>query len=172
MRSKNLTGFGLIELIIVVALLAALAGVLTPVLKNEMAVSRESEALASAEKIAEAITRYMEDTSHPPCGKNGIPEYSVLHGEGTIPSGLPRAASFPIADFLFANQTGTEGWRGPYSSFVKPDPYGRAYVVTVIGFQSNRPVWVLSAGRNGHIDTRIFGTKLEGDDIGVMISQD
>lgn len=170
MCDKNLTGFALIELVIVVALLLALAGVLTPVIKNEVAVSHEAEAMATAERIAEAVTRYTADTTHPPCGKNGVAEYSVLCGEGTIPTGLPRAASRPLDDFLFRNQTGTERWDGPYSPFVKPDPYGRAYVVTVIGYQSNSPVWVLSAGQNGHIDTQILGTDLEGDDIGVLVN--
>lgn len=149
--------------------LIALAAVLVPAISFELAAARRARAQAALEQIANGLIRYTADTQLLPCGREGRPELALLSGEGPIPTGLSAQVASPLRDYLTFNEHGAAGWQGPYCAVMDPDPWGQAYVVTVIGYQSRRPVWALSAGPDRRIDTPLFGHRLEGDDLGVRI---
>ncbi|MGR3177322.1 MAG: type IV pilin protein [Candidatus Anammoxibacter sp.] len=70
-------------------------------------------------------------------------------------------------------------WRGPYMAEIKADPWGFRYLVLALGIREGVQVdgdemvfgWVISAGPNGRIETSPFSSKLEGDDVGVMLGR-
>lgn len=66
-----------------------------------------------------------------------------------------------------------KGWKGPYLPREEPDPWGRAYVVSVSGFaggtKPGNHVWCLSAGPNGIVETPASSDQLLGDDVGKMM---
>ena len=162
-------GFGLIEMLAVLAALVALAAVMVPVVGNELDAGQSALAQADLDEIANGLMRYTNDTTLLPCGKGGRPEVALLTGEGPIPTGLSAKVSCPLQEYLSFNRNGAARWRGPYCPIMDPDPWGQAYVVTVIGYQSHQPVWVLSAGPNRKIDTPLYAHRLKGDDLGVRI---
>src|SRR5262245_8092117 len=61
-------GFTLIEMIVVVAIIAALAAILVPIVSSELADSEQTKALADCQRIAAAITQYIKDTRLFPTG--------------------------------------------------------------------------------------------------------
>ncbi len=74
----------------------------------------------------------------------------------------------------FKNVSGRfDGWNGPYLPRELADPWGRAYVISVSGFEGGtKPgnnVWRLSAGPNGIVETPASAKELEGDDVGVWV---
>ena len=73
--------------------------------------------------------------------------------------------------------TGDTRWAGPYAITLPVDPWGRPYVINAANFTSlttpPTPIWVLSAGPNGVINTSIATTAAAtvtgGDDIGFRV---
>ena len=63
-------------------------------------------------------------------------------------------------------------WGGPYMGSMKEDPWGNRYLINIQGFYDRTDPsglgWIMSAGPDGEIETKITDSKLEGDDIGVM----
>lgn len=49
------------------------------------------------------------------------------------------------------------------------DAWGRCFLVNVEAARDGHPVWLISAGPNGVIDTAMTATALAGDDIGVEL---
>ena len=61
-------------------------------------------------------------------------------------------------------------YKGPYLPGVEADPWGNQYVLGASNFNvANGPVYVLSAGPNGTLDTPMSSIALGGDDIGLRI---
>jgi hypothetical protein len=56
-----------------------------------------------------------------------------------------------------------------YLSEDKSDPWGNVYVINAFNFGNSMPVWVISAGPDGILQTGPDDTALVGDDIGVRI---
>jgi len=104
------------------------------------------------------------------------PWNNVLQGDGNIPA-LLVAAGFdqmtPAAfdDFLSIDANGCYGsrWKGPYIARVAADPWGNKYVVNADAFSTTNPVWILSAGPDGAMDTGVASTVVQNDDIGVRL---
>ena len=61
-------------------------------------------------------------------------------------------------------------WKGPYMAMVTADPWGNSYVTNANSFAvAGQPVWIISAGPNGQLDTAANSTTLQGDDIGLRM---
>ena len=172
MKKARRSGFTLIEMIVVVAILVALAGILVPVVSSEMASSKTGKALADCNRVAGGLNQYIKDTAFFPTGNQGASTNHFLYGLGTLPGSndFASGASASLDGFLSVNTNGGSNWKGPYMQSVKADPWGRAYVVNTHGyFNSAENVWVISAGPDGNVDTAQNATTPGGDDIGVLI---
>ncbi len=165
-------GFSFLELLVVVAILVALAGVLVPVVNGELEASKKATAQASVNRIATALTEFIKDTSFAPTGEGGKRTYHVLHSDGAAPRGssFTSGEATTLERFLCRNELKVENWHGPYLRPVGSDPWGGRYVVNSHGFFTNdERVWILSAGPNGRLETSPGDSRPGGDDIGLFL---
>ena len=191
MRKRNEKGFTLIEVVVVVAVIAILAAVLTPYITKYIDDSKVAKARNEVQVIAAAVTNAYKDLGRWPNRTNATTDYGGLY-TGTVapPTALLAIASWQnlttwdtLNNHLVINNRGypaptTAGdtkWMGPYATTLPLDPWGRPYVINALNFTSTTspptPVWVLSAGPNGLIDTPIAtGTTAPlNDDIGFRV---
>jgi hypothetical protein len=78
----------------------------------------------------------------------------------------------PLGHAAFGYPTDLDrSWRGPYVDDVTADPWGRKYVANVWNAHGDRggPLWVLSAGPNGRVDTRPSSRTVSGDDVARLL---
>ncbi|PKN13051.1 MAG: hypothetical protein CVU69_04880 [Deltaproteobacteria bacterium HGW-Deltaproteobacteria-4] len=178
---KNSAGFTLIEVIVIVAILAILAGILAPMIFSQIDDAKLTRAEADCKSISSAILVFRKDLGVWPNRMGaGCPEVTTLmRGEGALPADL-AAMSFlttnvmNFTDVLTTDDEGcysTDLYRGPYLPNVPADPWGNSYVVAANNFAatSTDPVFVFSAGPNGKIETPTFSLSPLGDDIGIRI---
>ena len=170
--TRTARAFTLIEMVVVIAIVVALAGVLVPIVGSELDDSKKATAQNEVNRIATALTQYMKDTGCAPTGKNGQKEFHFLATKGEMPSGNefsdgPRGKA---DDFLSTDRYASHDWHGPYLGESPSDPWGSAYLVNVHGFFNGKErVWVISAGPNRTLETAPKSTTLAGDDIGLFI---
>ncbi len=181
---KGQRGFTLIEVMVVASIIAILAGILVPMIFNQIDEAKKARAQADCKSISTAILMFRKDLAKWP---NHFPDdcslsYLTLQGSGTAPVnpkddwqiGLNDVALSIILN-LPANQACYNNSKAlNYLPQDPPDPWGNAYVVNVINFTDTNPVWVISAGPNGTMDTTVNSKTLndvgtDGDDIGVRI---
>jgi general secretion pathway protein G len=192
MGKRNEKGFTLIEVLVVVAVIAILAAVLTPYITKYIDDSKIAKARNEAQVIGAAMTNFYKDTGVWP-NRNAAGVVGVLpYYTGTttptaaaiftaVPVVVPAvvawagsATAVPLDNSLLTNGTGSAypasgdlQWRGPYVGSALPaDPWGRPYMVNVA---AAGPIWVLSAGPNGKVQTLVTGTVVIGDDIGFRV---
>ena len=191
MRERNEKGFTLIEVVVVVAVIAILAAVLTPYITKYIDDSKVAKARNEAQVIAAAVTNAYKDLGRWPNRINAATDYGGLYTGTVLPAGTiigaatgwtpPAAATWSSLDtHLVSNGhtyplAGDTKWAGPYATTLPVDPWGRPYVINAANFTSvvvpPIPVWVLSAGPNGVIETNIAAatTVTGGDDIGFRV---
>jgi general secretion pathway protein G len=169
-------GFTLIELAVVLAIIAVLAAILTPLVSGYLDQARIARAQADVRTIADAIKLHQRDTGRYPIyasaanypatiaggGTNGL-----IAGPGTDPtnlgtwaSGVTIAAS-TLEQYINGNAMGLAanafpkaGFRGPYVASITDDPWGYKYVLTAahLGSATNH-AYVVSGGANNSIET-------------------
>jgi len=179
MKKAN-KGFTLIEMVVVVTIIAIIAGIITPYVFRQIESASKTKALAETKNIATAIAMYKKDTGFWPTGAQGANTVEWLYGNGgTTPTSndFNDGNAEPLYYYLRDN-TGNRGgsnWDGPYMQAMPADPWGKRYIVSSDGFwgrgSASNPdnVWVLSAGPNGVVETPDQGETLGGDDIGVLV---
>jgi general secretion pathway protein G len=97
-------GFTLLELLVVLLIIALLAGYVGPKLFGEVGKARSKTAASQMKSIESALDRYRLDTGHFPTTEAGL-------------------------NALTTNTGNVSGWEGPYmSSAVPNDPWGRPYI--------------------------------------------
>lgn len=177
MRLNNRRGFTLIEVIVVAGIIAILAGILVPIIFKEIDESRVTRASADIRSISSGFIVFKKDTAQWPsmdgaCGAN----VTLLVGDGNGLSnlagmGFDAGVTSSYNDHLSVNATGCySNWKGPYIARVAADPWGNTYVTNADGFAiDGRPVWIISAGPNGLLDTPSFNETILGDDIGLRM---
>lgn len=190
MGKRNERGFTLIEVVVVVAVIAILAAVLTPYITKYIDDSKIAKARNEAQVIAAAVTNAYKDLGRWPNRINAATDYGGLYTGATTPAvaffgaatGWTAAgAGWNALDtHLVTNghtypAAGDTKWSGPYATTLPVDPWGRPYVINAANFTSAVvppiPVWILSAGPNGVIETNIAAatTVTGGDDIGFRV---
>jgi general secretion pathway protein G len=174
-------GFTLIELAVVLAIIAVLAGILTPMVTSYLDQSRASRAQADLKTLADAIKLYQRDTGQWPVYASSTDYPSTIGGGGGHAliggsSGTPPGetatwnvgtalASSSLESYLNGNFTGVstsnafpkKGFRGPYlGSNLDSDPWGSKYLLTASNLAgSSYHAFVISAGPDGKLDTTL-----------------
>lgn len=177
MRLREEKGFTLIEVIVVAAIIAVLAGIIVPLVFKEVDEAKISKAKADVKTIQTAIMMFYKDTKKWPWYVNEGGELkdsvTVLISDGNLPANFQdncdTRTQSNIREHLVQNSIGYNDWKGPYLSDITTDPWGNAYVVNAVYFGTQNPVWILSAGPDGRLDTSRDSQTLAGDDIGIRL---
>ncbi|MHC4944952.1 MAG: type II secretion system protein GspG [Planctomycetota bacterium] len=172
MKVQNTGGFSVIEMVVIIAIVLGLAGVVVPIVAQEMNDSKKANAIADINRIATALNQYIKDTLYFPTGTEGTTTLHYLYTDGTLPQQNPFASGEGkhVSEFLCSNFHGGERWKGPYLNSVSIDPWGNAYLVNVQGFYSvNERAMILSAGPDGVVETPTASLNPEGDDLMLLI---
>ena len=180
MQRLDSKGFTLIEVIVVAGIIAILAGILVPLIFKEIDESRISRASADIRSISTAIMVMKKDTGNWPNLDGSTvdcnPTITLLFGAGNMPGDIAAQGYVGSAGSLFDSYLSEDGsdcygakWKGPYLAFVGADPWGNAYIVNADAFSTTGPVWIISAGPNGRIETPSTNATLVGDDVGVRM---
>ena len=176
MKSK---GFTLIELAVVLAIIAVLAAVLTPMVSGYLDQARVARAQADVRTIADSIKLYNRDTGRWPIydssadySGDSVPGTNSKLEFGTSTGNSPTAgASWALGTTL--NTTSLElyinndrsgvgtaafpraGFRGPYVGTVDSDPWGNKYLLNAANLKRNSTnhAYIISAGPNGTLET-------------------
>lgn len=192
---KGNRGFTLIEVIVVAAIIAILAGVVVPMVFNQIDEARISKAQGECKTISTAVLMFRKDTGKWPYYLPGdcTSTFTTIQGGGTIAPhdnsvgpwgiGLNEVAlgsilnlpniQPPIAQACY-NDKAQSYLPGPSA-----DPWGNQYIINAANFDTtkNNPVWVISAGSNGCLDTSVNSQTINdsqnicgpADDIGIRI---
>lgn len=150
---RSASGFTLIELTVVLAVIVTLALILTPSIANFINDSRVARSRTDCQTIASAIVQFYKDDGFFPqwslaqAGGPGLPANKVdlLVSPGNVPtiaapSAWTTGTTDAMADQLMSNapgytlKTGSSqfGWNGPYlSSEIGADPWNNRYMVNV-----------------------------------------
>jgi len=158
----NRKGFTLIEVVVVVAIIALLAGILTPLIFKYIDEANETRALGDCRNISTALLLFHKDTGSWPyfARYGGLPEYEYLYGNmGDMPRFETEAKTSwgnQADDMYFHLVTNgnpdqgtiykqkppvtlggsvlSHGWNGPYLPYVTDDPWAYKYLVSVGAF--------------------------------------
>ncbi len=174
-RFKSTSGFTLIEIVIVLAIIAVLAGIFSPTLTRYVGDARIRKAEVDVQHIGGAIAMMYGDTGHWPlwasgtATKAGDTDFNLIESDDgddpTMDTGVTEwdGASDTFTDQLIDNApsypiSGRRAWRGPYIEKITADPWGSMYKVNVEFLQpaevgGMQPVFVISAGPNKKIET-------------------
>lgn len=197
MKRLGRQGFTLIEVIVVAAIIAILAGILVPMIFNQIDESKKARALADTKSLQTALMMFQKDTGIFPynVAPNAPNVTMLVTGDPALLAGdagqLSALGYDPstqqnIKDHLMDAATAKviyadKKWNGPYLTSLPVDPWNKPYMIPVgllnPSFQDPNnpgqpytgPVWILSAGPDGVFDTNINKNAAAGDDIGTRI---
>lgn len=190
----NRKGFTLIEVIVVAAIIAILAGILVPMIFNQVDEAKKTRAMGDIKILQNALTGLKGNTQRSPTWSTDsgacLEDVDGLVGPGQRPDYLAAAGALPGALILNISEVmgvakgsatancyrlsdGSDRWAGPYvGTDLGTDPWNNTYVIYVNGLKStvNGPAWILSAGPDGIINTDFAtATAVDINDIGVKI---
>jgi prepilin-type N-terminal cleavage/methylation domain-containing protein len=176
-KEERNRGFTLMEMVVVLAVIAVLAAILTPVLTSFVDRARLNSAQNDVKNIAAAIAHYNTDLKFYPIYKTAgtMPspatsaawDWQGTTGSDAAFTGVGWAALTDTSGSLSLNLNtnfygaatagppGVQSYRGPYFE-LGPDPWGGRYYVTSKNLKpgnSNYAAYVISAGPNGAIET-------------------
>jgi prepilin-type N-terminal cleavage/methylation domain-containing protein len=165
-NKKNESGFTLIEVIVAIAVVAILAGIITPSVIKHIDDSKRARAQNDCLVIGSAIASFYKDVARMPnmnaAGNAGI---VLLVSDGNTPTLATgatiwnRALTNNTCDLLanhmssnapkaqtakqYPTVTSAPGsefqWRGPYQPSFPPDPWGNRYAVNIGNMTSTNP---------------------------------
>jgi general secretion pathway protein G len=117
-------GFTLLELLVVLVVLALLAGLVAPRVLDYLGGARHDAAKLQIGRLATVLEYYRLDTGGYPTGEQGL-------------------------EALLRPPPGVEGWKGPYleGSELPRDPWGRPYVYRAPA--GDAPFEIVSLGADG-----------------------
>ena len=191
-------GFTMLEIIVILAVIAIMAAVLSPMVLNYIDDAKMTKAESDVKTLGKLVLTLAKDVQHFPMYTDGTtttgdPTIDILRGPGNNPTDgtgtLAWLTTTKIGDLdnhLVKNAPGgikyaTTGrffWKGPYLEKVNEDPWGNRYLVNIKNGNPNdtakKVIWVLSAGPNGKIETdpnslADSGPAPGGDDVAVRI---
>jgi general secretion pathway protein G len=170
-------GFTLIELAVVLAIIAVLAAVLTPMVTGYLDQARLARAQADVRTLADAIKLYNRDTGRWPIyytsanyGTDTVGSNELSTSTGNLPTGGNGWTSTNVSigttslelylnnDYSVVGSASfpKAGFRGPYVRTVDSDPWGNKYLLNATDLSranSGNHAFVISAGPNGTLET-------------------
>lgn len=179
MKLREQKGFTLIEVIVVAGIIAVLAGILVPLIFKEIDESKITRASADVRSISSAMIVLRKDTGQWPVSATCSSDQTMHRSEGSLPT-IPASWDASVAsrfDQIFSSDAFNcwpNTWKGPYMAHATPDPWGNSYMMNSKDFPSTTnppaPIWIISGGPNGVVDTEATATEISGtDDIGARI---
>jgi len=173
MHLKGEKGFTLVEVIVVAAIIAILAGILVPMIFSQIDEAKLSRAKGDIRSLSSAIYAFRKDVGQWPACSGA----TIMFGQGTsaaaaiVALGYDNSGTTMFEDHLMdANTCYGDMWKGPYFGSVSADPWGNPYFINAANFGvANQPVLLLSAGPNGAFETGPAATTPVGDDIGIRV---
>ena len=128
MSPNTKRGFTLIEMLVVIVVIAILAGLVGPMVFQNVGDAKISAAKAQLELFGLALDQYRLDNDYYPSTTQG------LEALRSAPTGDPQARN----------------WRGPYLKKAVPlDPWGRPYIYKSPGDSSKTGYDLFTYGRDG-----------------------
>jgi prepilin-type N-terminal cleavage/methylation domain-containing protein len=182
---RTRSGFSLIELVVVVSILVLLAGVLVPLVRNEMDKAMGGRATSDMKVIADAFNRYYAHTGYWPTeSKNDALAASKqvtlskmaclfenVHQRKSW-SGPYLNAGVPVAGVMNMAQNGANGWNGAV------DPWGTPFRLYYFGKGAEMGPYggiaLLSYGKNRKNDSstaEVAAGTPAGDDTVMIVSR-
>jgi len=170
-------GFTIIEMTVLVAVIGGCAALVYPVVRSEAMRGHRAAAEEQCRQIAVGLERFLADRegqrepipTDPRSGKR----LTWLRGPGELPASIPFAEgrkAGSVDRVLRERDPHAAVWKGPYAEVVSPDPWGHALVVNLDGLvDRDEHTWILSAGRNGIVDTPANSEEIRGDDVGRIL---
>src|SRR5215472_12726891 len=170
MMKKESRGFTLLEMVVVLAVIAILAAILTPIITSYVERSRLNAARNDLKNIAAAVVQFNTDAKVWPIYSGTFTNLSgavydvasttgnaaILNGAGGYTG---TSTNGDLNGLLNTNSmglptTGSNAWKGAYLE-LGPDPWGTKYYLTAKHLKpgDTNMAFVLSAGPNQTIDT-------------------
>ncbi|PCE26455.1 type II secretion system major pseudopilin GspG [Burkholderia ubonensis] len=132
-KRRGQQGFTLLELLVVLLIIALLAGYVGPKLFSQVDKAKVKSTEAQMKTLGDAVTQFRLDTGRYPTADEGL-------------------------DALVAQPQRSDGWNGPYLAKAVPkDGWGRAYQWNVPGREGEAEI--VSLGRDG----RVGGSGIDAD---------
>jgi general secretion pathway protein G len=172
MQIRGMRGFSMVELVIILAIIVGLAGVVVPIVSQEVKDSQKARAIADINRIATGVNQYIKDTLFYPTGNQGSTTFHYLYSEGNIPQNniFATGEGRHLDEFLGSKNLGGARWKGPYLQSTPIDPWGNAYIINVEGFfNPAERAMILSAGPDGVVNTTPRSVSPAGDDLMLLI---
>lgn len=155
--------------------------VVIPAASSMLSAAKETRVQMELNAIAAGLAEYSRDIGFYPGMTPGEDDGGsiVLATDATFPGdddgSWEGAQKLSLHQFLCVNGTGTDRpWAGPYlSTLITEDPWGNAYLINISSSRERHAVYVLSAGKNGRVDTTfsqaISGAAIGGDDYAMRL---
>ena len=125
---RSRSGFTLIELIVVIAIIATLAAVVAPAVFRNVGDAKAAAAKSQIEIFAMALSSYRMDNDDYPSTDQGLEALRTIATSGDVP----------------------RNWKGPYLSRLVPlDPWGRPYLYVAPGRANPTSFDIYTLGRDG-----------------------
>ena len=140
-NTSNKSGFTLVEIMIVVAIIGLIAAIAIPNLMTAMDSAKQKKSMADMKSLYQAIERYQIDVNYYPISTSMTSIASLGSNMGLEPTYITKA---PIRD----------GWGGPY--FYGSDASGSGTDYTILSYGKDRKPSPGSSGQTNDFDCDII----------------